>query len=328
MAPLALLLLACDADHGHRTVTAELAGCGDWETVGQPALLESCTGCHSAGLAGEARHGAPEGVDLDTLAGARAWAEAAAEQVGDGLMPPGGGMSEDEATALLQWLSCGAPGEESDLPTFATPTGLLGAAETRVSAALEEDGALVLYADLSGGDLEGRVGPWSEERYQLDEAEARLISRTRYDAEGAVELAESWDPPLLLWGGTSERWTQDSVLTRQSAAGEILEDQRWEATLGADESPDPRQTDQDASRLTLTRTEPAAGEGTLTLSWDLSPTLSFVKQECLIEAEDGSQHLESHQQLTVAWPFEGLPEFPLGEDVEWMGRMLLTEEAP
>lgn len=332
MAPLLLLLLACGRGEGDRRFDGgDAEGCGSWETVGLPVLLGACTSCHAAGLVGEARHGAPEGLDLDSLAGARAWAEAVTAAVEAGSMPPGGGLSEEDAARLIAWLGCGAPGEASSLPSFEAPAGLLGAAETRVSAARDpEDDALLLYVDLAGGDLEGRVGPWSEERYQLEGARAWLQRRTSYDADGAELLVESWEPPLLVLDGEARAWTVESAASRSWPGGEEHLEQTWEATLAeAPEEDDPRLADPDADVLALALASGAGeGPGALALSWRLSETLSLVSQEVLLQDEQGGRRLESHGQLTVAWPFEDLPAFPVSEEIEWMGRLLLVEEAP
>lgn len=324
------LLPACggsDEDRRFDADDAEAAGCGTWESAGQPVLLDACAACHAAALSGEARHGAPEGMNLDTLEGARTWAEAIEEAVTAGTMPPGGGLSQADAARLLAWLDCDAPGEEAALPVGTAPAGLLGAAETRVSAA-EEDGELVLYTDLSGGDLDGRTGAWSAERYQIEGERAWLVGRTLYDAEGAEALDERWEPPLLILDGAAEAWLQDTTVTRTTPDAVMDEDQRWEATAEDATDVDPRVTDPDAPRYALTLSDaPSDGEGLRALSWRLSPTLALVERHLEAGDGEGGRWTESHLQLTVAFPFEDLPAFPLSEDVEWMGRMLLAAEA-
>lgn len=82
-----------------------------WESFGGPFLRNWCTGCHSADVAGPARYGAPDGVDFDTKAAARAWRERIWLRAGDAndTMPPAGGPGPEERERLAEWLACGAP---------------------------------------------------------------------------------------------------------------------------------------------------------------------------------------------------------------------------
>lgn len=82
------------------------------------AFLEThCLSCHSARVTGEARAGAPAGVDFDTPEAVRAWAEAIDRHSAAGPasvntgMPPSShpAPSMDERVKLGQWLACGAP---------------------------------------------------------------------------------------------------------------------------------------------------------------------------------------------------------------------------
>lgn len=326
---LILLLLACGADDQDRRIDpGEAASCGTWESVGQPVLLDACTACHGSGLAGEARHGAPAGVDLDTLQGARAWSSQIAAAVSSGDMPPGGGLSSEAAERLLTWIDCGLPGDEHALPSGAQPEGLLGAAETRVTASLDpeiEDG-VVLETALSGGDLDGRVGPWSEERYVVSGQRGWLVSHTLLDEGGAEVLQETWDPPLLVYDAEQEAWTTESMVSRVSERGLVETAETWEATVEPAPETDSRLTDPDAASVTLALSgDPPEGPATTALGYRLSSSLSLVRRWRVGQDAEGAASLVDHTQLTVAWPFEDLPAFPLDEEVEWMGRLLLQE---
>lgn len=87
-----------------------------WENFGDAFLRNWCKGCHSPHLQGEARFGAPEGVDLFSLEELRQWeARVRARATGKApTMPPAGGPSQEERDRLAQWLSLGAP-EQADL---------------------------------------------------------------------------------------------------------------------------------------------------------------------------------------------------------------------
>ena len=79
----------------------EACGSADWWGTGQPLMLSYCAGCHSSHITGSARYGAPESVNLDTLADAQQWSERIAARVlTEGDMPPGGGMSDTEKEQL------------------------------------------------------------------------------------------------------------------------------------------------------------------------------------------------------------------------------------
>lgn len=102
------LVLACRG--GTLEVPDSGAACAgyDWDTVGAPFLFTWCTPCHAP--TAEDRHDAPEGVDLDTLEGARTWAaRVEARAIDDRTMPPAGGPRAEELAAFATWLDCGLP---------------------------------------------------------------------------------------------------------------------------------------------------------------------------------------------------------------------------
>lgn len=76
------------------------------------AFSEVCTNCHSTTLTGDARNDAPEDINWDDYASAKAHAEKGAEEVFEGEMPPEG-SNETLTTAqkddLYLWALCGTP---------------------------------------------------------------------------------------------------------------------------------------------------------------------------------------------------------------------------
>lgn len=92
---------------------------GSWETLGEGYVRTWCTPCHAASLVGDARGGAPVGVDFDGLDDVRRWLDAiegAATSVSGEAprMPPGGGPTDADVAAFAAWLACDAPGEAAD----------------------------------------------------------------------------------------------------------------------------------------------------------------------------------------------------------------------
>lgn len=75
----------------------------------KPVLDTWCGGCHAASLGGAARHGAPAGVDFDTYAGASASATAVRMRIGNGTMPPGGGVPASDLGVIVGWIEDGKP---------------------------------------------------------------------------------------------------------------------------------------------------------------------------------------------------------------------------
>ena len=103
-----LLLPACateDAEEGPNV------DCG---AVTVPKFTEvsafaKCTSCHSSTLTGPARANAPAGINYDTYEAAKANASKGMEEVYEGSMPPGGGMTEAEKTQIYNGASCDTP---------------------------------------------------------------------------------------------------------------------------------------------------------------------------------------------------------------------------
>jgi hypothetical protein len=123
---VALVVLACAGSDATDSASQPVVDpCTDltWSDFGQPYVTTWCTPCHSASVAGVDRQGAPEGVDLDTLATVRGWKSVIAQvAVGESAtMPPVGGPTDADRTDLEEWLACDAPGVEA--PEVETCTG-------------------------------------------------------------------------------------------------------------------------------------------------------------------------------------------------------------
>ena len=82
-----------------------------WESFGQGFLLDHCVGCHSANVEGEARSGAPVGVDFETHAKALQWLQSIFVVSADAAvaMPPADSVPAEDRFILGDWLACGAP---------------------------------------------------------------------------------------------------------------------------------------------------------------------------------------------------------------------------
>jgi uncharacterized membrane protein len=77
-----------------------------------PIVAARCLGCHSAGLLGDARRGAPEGLDLDDPDLAEPWFEGIADAIASGTMPPSEGApltTREERATAIDWRACGLP---------------------------------------------------------------------------------------------------------------------------------------------------------------------------------------------------------------------------
>lgn len=96
-----------------------------WDGFAQGFFRDWCTACHSSALVGDARIGAPEGMNFDTYEGvipfrdrmlvravaeARDTADTGAEgDVDLSPMPPAGGVAPEDITYFEEWLTCGMP---------------------------------------------------------------------------------------------------------------------------------------------------------------------------------------------------------------------------
>ena len=191
---------------------------GDFESVGQPFFLSWCSSCHSASV-DTSTWGAPDEVELDTLAGIQSHAERSAARIAEGTMPPAGGPSEAEIEAVLAWLDCGAPGLPNPLPegdASSDWTRTEGLSSGAVEADFPEGLTLRLESEL--GDFE------LVERWLVAEDEAWLVERElRIDEELWLQVFE---PPLQLAG--PEAFTQEVEQFVEGPEGSLLLEQSWE----------------------------------------------------------------------------------------------------
>lgn len=87
-----------------------------YASFGQQFMESYCTSCHASTLTGEARQGAPEFHDFDTIGGIRNVAGHIDQMAGSGPNATNTGMpNEDPAPTmaerqqLAEWIACGAP---------------------------------------------------------------------------------------------------------------------------------------------------------------------------------------------------------------------------
>lgn len=97
--------------------TCPSSGAPTAQAFGQAFLDSYCRSCHSEGVTGTARHGAPPDINLDTLQEVRSWADSIDVHAAVGpdshneAMPPADSPqpSHEERELLGEWLACGAP---------------------------------------------------------------------------------------------------------------------------------------------------------------------------------------------------------------------------
>ncbi len=87
-----------------------------YQNFGQGFFTSYCTRCHSSTLSGDARNGAPEGDDWDSLERIRdeadeidEFAGAEGDKVHTQMPPNPPNPSDEERRKLSEWLACGAP---------------------------------------------------------------------------------------------------------------------------------------------------------------------------------------------------------------------------
>ena len=79
----------------------------------KPLLDMHCVGCHASTVHGDARHGAPDGMDYDTYDGAKAAEPKLTAKVDEGLMPidatthQPNPLSEPDKSLFHAWLDQG-----------------------------------------------------------------------------------------------------------------------------------------------------------------------------------------------------------------------------
>lgn len=102
---LSIAALGCGDESSTSSIDCETATV---PTFAQVSIFDTCTACHSSTLSGPDRANAPEGVNYDTLAAARANAEEGMSEVEGGDMPPSGyDVTDAEKQAFYAWTQCG-----------------------------------------------------------------------------------------------------------------------------------------------------------------------------------------------------------------------------
>ena len=211
----------CDPSEAHIDQEAEIS---------QGIMQSYCTSCHSAQLTGKARYGAPPEVNFDSLAGVRQWSAESAAYIQSQGMPPGGGMSEEERNRLSAWLECGALGQERFVPEV-EPTDYTHESHNIV-VFIEEDpefaNTLLLRreVDFGGSDLD-RVGPWTEELYQIDGEEAWLVAYSQYIDANTRGRSVFFDPPLPILQ-EEDSWAITVEMYIQTDSSEEVQEVFWE----------------------------------------------------------------------------------------------------
>ena len=277
------------------------ATCSDYVTVGAPTLTTWCTACHSAELAGASRHGAPDGVDLDTLEGVRTWADRVRARALDTQdMPYGGGIPEAERARLLAWLDCGLPGDELAWPAV-TRADRPDEATDRNAEVLDDDGDLLLLVGWGGVDRE-------ELRFRTDGALGFWVEEAYADADGAPTRSRSWDPPLRVWDDR-DGWTETVTATIEDDGRITTVEETWTFERGAADAVDARLNDQDATQLVI---RSSAGE---TYTWLLSPTTHFAERRRVTTTEE-----DVSLSLTALPGASAIEGFPLEAGARWMER--------
>ena len=100
------------ADTGNTPEPVDCSVATNWTTVGAPFVYTWCTPCHSPTLeTAEDRQGAYPHVNFGTYEDVIAYADRLEAVIfgATATMPPGGGPSAEELTAMDAWIECGLP---------------------------------------------------------------------------------------------------------------------------------------------------------------------------------------------------------------------------
>ncbi len=325
MPPVLFVLLACGgaavapitppaADTGVACETPEESQ-ETWETIGQPFTLTYCTGCHAAALTGDARRGAPEGVDLDTLADAQSWAARLRTRVIEERdMPPGGGPTAEEYERLAAWLDCGAPGAENPLPTGSWDTELIQGYSVRIEL-WEEGTTLLVERVLDDVNLDWREGPLRTDIYTLESDAAWYHGYNSYDASGEPGRAIEWEPPLQLFAGDAVQ-SVSATITEDGASWS--EQQTWTRMEGSPAQVDGHLMDADATELMILE------DGGEEHGWLLSTERGMVGRWYYTTDGDGMVL----QQLSVDIQLPEVGVMPISPEQPWVENGLVLAVTP
>ena len=306
-------MLACEEPRGSQPAapadTAQLGECGTWRNIGQPFTLNYCTGCHASGRVGGARHDAPVGVDFDTLSAVQAQAAVISVRVAPGGdMPPGGGPSAAERTSVVHWLECGAPGDASALPTFENGVATDAAIwETRVAV----DGDALRVEATS----DGRVV--HDEWYRVTGQLASFVGWAAYDADGATQRGQEWDPPLPIWTLDAQPSVVVTEATTSLDGESEVATEEWTIDQRLSASVDARAQDQAPQESVAVE---AAGE---TWGWQYSDAAGPVAHW-----HTRGERARMLLRQEIAPPPDATTPFPVSAGMFWPDRVVSTEDAP
>jgi hypothetical protein len=208
-----------------------------WARDGLPEMLTWCAACHSSLIQPEDRAGAPIGVDLESVAGVRRHLDRVILRIEAGDMPPAGGVPEAKRARLLQWLRCGAPGDEVLWPTT-TPAQAPDESwdqEEAIIAGDTSEQVIIEAARLGWTDGLAFTEVWS-----VTKAEASLVSREVWDSSGAWVSLISFEPPLTLWRAGQTDWSIVTERLTEDATGLRSTTEEWTVSLGPAIDVDPR----------------------------------------------------------------------------------------
>lgn len=290
----------------------------DYSNTGQPMLMSWCTGCHGAQVVGERRKGAPEGVDFDTLAGARQWSARIDARLAAGDMPPAGGVPQADAERLRDWLACGAPGQPNPLPDFGTSTDEGSTAYNMLveTAPDPDDAELLLVRRRPDGTAPDDA--WRDERYLVTPTQAWLVDTVDYDDDGGVTTRAVFDPPLPLLPD-DDSWTADVQVERTIDGVTTTMTESWTVTVDVAERVDSAELTQDALEI-LALSD--AGEE---LGWHVDEDRGIVA--AWQWGADGRAWMGVQIEAVLAsFPPEG-PVFAVDPAWDFVER-LMVEEAP
>ena len=219
--------------------SAPAEGCDGltWANDGLPEMLTWCASCHSSLINPEDRAGAPVGVDLESVAGVRAHLDRVILRIEAGDMPPAGGVPEAKRAKLLQWLRCGAPGEEVVWPTT-TPAEAPEESwdqEEAVVAGDESDQVVIEAARLGWTDGLAFTEVWS-----VTPEAASLVSREVWDQSGAWVQRVTFEPPLTLWRADQTDWSIVVTRLTEDVTGLTELEEEWTVGIGPAIDVDPR----------------------------------------------------------------------------------------
>ena len=154
-------------------------------SAGRSFLLKHCTSCHSSHLVESSRYSAPLGVDLDTITGVRTHGDNVSSRVLDYSMPPSGGLPQQAIDEFVEWIDCGAPSHEEELPYG--DWGEVGEAfELRVNVEYSQNGFDVVRYIESGTRGVLPAYPWSITNLYVTEDQAKLQSEEVFREDGST----------------------------------------------------------------------------------------------------------------------------------------------